>query len=304
MKTIKLLILLCVTALLFISCTEVHNNHHNDDTISLEQLITGYDLWYVDYHRTAGNANIPFLNKAFTISFLSGKMYANNNIVDVGKTGNGLGVVVGNYDTNRGLLETLHHAGNSYNFKVVQLSGNEIRIDDVRHDVSYFLIGYQRNEFDYDKLFYDNIEYFLQEFVAWEKTKTINGTPNPFDKETYLQFTAENRTTFYSSHDSFGTDIDNIKWDFVGSYKIYDVQGQNDLKVLTLNYDNGDTEEFDLSVINDGQIRLYHTNSKTTYHFSGKGFVQYLKSGKSKSVVRNSGRERTKIKREVKIRKY
>ena len=34
---------------------------------------------------------------AFTLSFLDGVLYANNNLVDIGITGNGFGVPVGNY---------------------------------------------------------------------------------------------------------------------------------------------------------------------------------------------------------------
>ena len=85
---------------------------------------------------------------------------------------------------------------------------------------------------------------------------------------------------------------------------MFDVQNYEDLKILTLNYDNGDNEEFELSVINDSKIRLYHISSETTYEFRGRGFVQYLKGNKSKPNVRNTGRKRTKIKRETKVRRY
>ena len=232
-------------------------------------------------------------------------MYANNNIADIGITGNGLGIKVGNYDTYNGYLETYHNQEGRYDLEVYQISANEIRIEDTYNDVSYYLVGYQKNNFDYDKLFYENIEYFLQEYVAWEKVNTsTSGSVNPFDKENYLQFTPENNTTFYSSKDSFGTDIDVIDWSFVGSYVVFDVQDYDDLKILTLNYDNGDNEEFELSVINDSKVSLYHISSETTYEFYGRGFIQYLKGGKAKSNVRNSGRKRTKIKRETKIRRH
>ena len=202
-------------------------------------------------------------------------------------------------------LETNHSLDGSYNFDVYQTSPNEIRIEDTFNNVSYYLVGYQKNNFDYDKLFYENIEYFLQEYIAWGKTSTsLSGAINPFDEENFLQFTPENNTTFYASKDSFGTNVDILNWDFVGGYQIYDVQGFEDLKVLTLNYDNGDNEEFELSVINDSKVSLYHISSQTTYEFNGRGFIQYLKGGKEKPNVRNNGRERTKIKRETKVRKY
>ena len=301
MKSVKLLLVLFVAGTLFNSCTL-------EDIIfdvPLEEVVTEYDLWYIDYHRTTGTGDVPFLSKAFTVSFFNGQMYANNNIADIGFTGNGLGIKVGNYDTFNGYLETFHNQDGRFDFDVVQISANEIRIDDSYNNVSYYLIGYQKHNFDYDKLFYENIEYFLQEYVAWEKVNTsTSGAMNPFDEENFLQFTPEDNTTFYASKDSFGTDIDVLNWSFVGNYQVFDVQDYDDLKILTLNYDNGDNEEFELSVVNDSKISLYHISSKTTYEFAGRGFIQYLKGGIAKPSVRNNGRKRTKIQRETKVRKY
>jgi len=267
MKRIKLLLVLLISSVTLTSC--VVRNEIVDDGFSLNEYISSYDLWYVDYHRTTGSDEVAFLSRAFTISFLNGTMYANNNIVDIGKTGNGFGIAVGNYGTYGTVLETRHDVDGYFEFDVVQLSSNEIRIDDLSQNVSYYLVGYQVNTFDYDMLFYDNIEYFLQEFKAWERTDESGGVANPFDEEHYLRFTPENNVTFNSSHDPFGTNIDYISWDFKGSYIVRDVQGEENLKYLTLNYDNGDTEEFDLTVINDETIRLYHVSSQTTYVFSG-----------------------------------
>jgi hypothetical protein len=305
MKAVKLLLILVVSGALFSSCSVIIDDIY-DDSISLEELVTSYDLWYVDYHRTSGTGDVPFVSKAFTLSFLNGNMYANNNIADIGRTGNGLGIVVGNYNTYGGFLETYHDIDGRHDFDVRQVSANEIRIYDNYNNVSYYLVGYQRHNFDYDMLFYENIEYFLQEYVAWERVAISNtGTPNAFDDENYLQFTPENNTTFYSSHDPFGTNIDAILWDFTGAYQVYDVQGYENLKILTLNYDNGDTEEFELSVINDQRVRLFNVSSQTTYDFSGRGFIQFLRGEtKASDLVRNSGRKRTKVKRETKIRKY
>jgi len=307
MKTLKLLYLTFITSILFVSCT-IHNHNNNDDFITLEEVVNSYDLWYIDYHSTTGTGDVPFLSRAFTISFSGGGLYANNNIADIGATGNGLGVLVGEYYTNTGTLETNHDIDGYFDFDVVVLSNNEIRLDDRSQNVSYYLIGYYSDEFDYDKLFYENIEYFLQEYVAWERTEIANGVENVFDEERFLQFTPENNTTFYSSLDAFGTNVANINWDFVGSYIVYDVNNYNDLKGLTLNYDNGDTETFELSVINDGEIRLYHQTSNTYYTFTGKGFIQYLKSENGEQIqaakaVRNNNRKRTIIKRQTIDRK-
>lgn len=301
MKSVKLLLVLLMTGIFFNSCTIEDITYD----VPLEEVMSEYDLWYVDYHKTTGTGEVPFLSKAFTVSFLNGSLYANNNIADIGITGSGLGIKVGNYDTYNGFLEVFHGIDGAYDFDVYQISANEIKIIDTYNNVTYYLIGYQRSNFDYDKLFYENIEYFLQEYVAWEKiTTSISGTINAFDEENFLQFTPENNTTFYASKDSFGTDVDNINWDFVGGYEVYDVQGYDNLKILTLNYDNGDNEEFELSVINDSKISLFHVNSKTTYEFKGRGFIKYLKSRETKPSVRNSGRKRTKIKRKIKVRKY
>ena len=310
MKTIKLLLTALFSTTLFIGC---YRPIIEEEIIVIEpvpvtviapintaNIVSDYDLWYVDVHSTRGSGDIPFLAKAFTVSFLNGTMYANNNIVDVGKTGNGLGIVVGNYGTRGAVLEADHRLDGSYDFRVVQLSSNEIRLDDLDSDLSYVLVGYQRNEFDYDKLFYDNIEYFLQEYIAWEKISTINGTPNAFDKETYLQFTPENNTTFRSSKDRNGLSVKRILWDFKGNYEIFDIRNRRDLKILELQYNNQDNEEFELSVTNDRNIRLYHLKSRTTYNFTGLGFVKYLKN--AKAPVRNINRKRTKVTRKIKNR--
>ena len=301
MKRVKLLLLTIIASVSLTSCVV------QDTDFSLNEYISSYDLWYIDYHRTTGSGDVSFLSKAFTVSFLNGTMYANNNIVDIGKTGNGLGIAVGDYVPRGTVLETYHDLDGNYNFEIIQLADDEIRIDDLSQNVSYYLIGYQRSNFNYDKLFYDNIEYFLQEYIGWERTDASGGSPNVFDDEHFLQFTPENDVTFYSSHDSFGTNIDNISWDYVGGYEVANYNGINDLKLLTLNYDGGDTEKFELSVINDERIQLFHLSSETTYTFSGRGFVQYLKNENksiTKSSVRNNSRKRTKIQRKTVDRKY
>lgn len=303
MKTLKLLFITVLTTAFLSSCSTIFNDNIVVEP-TLEDVVSGYDLWYVDYHRTVGSGDVPYVSRAFTLSFINGILYANNNIVDIGRTGNGLGIDVGTYNTFNGLLETNHDVDGINDFEVRILSNNEIEIYNFNQNVSYYLVGYNVNNFDYDRLFYENIEYFLQEYVAWEKVAASGGTPNAFDDENYLQFTPENITTFYSSQDNFGTQVDNINWDYVGGYEVFDVAGYEDLKILTLNYDGGDIEEFELSVINDGRISLYHLNSNTTYDFSGRGFIQYLKGEskkiKAKDIVRNSNRKRTKVKRRIK----
>lgn len=271
MKFLKLpFIILIILGVLLSSCSTVFEDDLRAQEISIEQVVSKYDLWYVDYHRTIGNGDIPFVSRAFTLSFLNGILYANNNIADIGFTGNGLGIDVGTYNTFSGVLETLHDLDGSNDFEVTVTSSNEIRLYNYRQNVTYFLIGYQTNTFDYDQLFYENIEYFLQEYDAWEKTLTAGGVLNPFDEENYLRFTPESITTFYSSQDNFGTQVAPINWSYVGGYEVYDVLGLQNLKILTLNYDGGDVEEFELSVVNDGKIRLYNLASEAAGLFIAK----------------------------------
>ena len=310
MKSIKLLLTIIITGTLFSSCSTVYQDSFDDgyqNQVSIEQIVSAYDLWYIDYNKTTGTVDIPYVSKAFTLSFINGTLYANNNIVDIGRTGNGFGIDVGTYNGFNSLLETNHDLDGANDFEVTVISNNEIRLYNYRQNVSYYLIGYQTNEFDYDKLFYENIEYFLQEYIGWEKISTKGGVENAFDNENYLAFTPENITTFYSSQDISGTQIDYINWDYVGAYEIYDVTDYEDLKILTLIYDSGDIEEFELSVINDGRIRLYNVDSETTYDFLGRGFIQYLKGESSKKeakdIVRNNGRKRTKVIRKTKNRR-
>ena len=304
MRTLKLLFATLAVGLIFTSCSVVIDDLEDSYYVSLEDVVTMYDLWYIDYNLTAGNGDVPFLSKAFTISFINGKLWANNNLVDIGSTGNGYGIQIGYYDTYTGILEIEHDLDGYYDFDVVQLSGNRLKLIDNYNNVSYYLEGYQKYNFDYDQIFYDNIEYFLQEYVAWEKTYTSTiGERNEFDNENFLAFTPENLTTFYSSQDDFGINIANLYWYYVGGYLVANVQGYNNLKVLTLDYDSWGNEEFELSVINDGAISLYHNESDTTYEFTGRGYIQYLKPSSSKETVRNDGRKRTKVQRETKIRR-
>lgn len=300
MKAIKLLLVTILIAATVSSCSNYHEPYYP----SLEEIITKYDLWYVDYNRTEGSGDVPFISKAFTLSFLNGRLYANNNIVDIGYTGNGYGIEIGYYDTYNGFLEIEHKIDGYYDFDVIEIGSTTIKLRDNRNRVTYYLEGYFKNSFDFNQIFYDNIEYFLQEYQAWEKTfVSEEGDLNEFDYENFLAFTPENITTFYSSQDKVGTPLSAIYWDFIGDYKVFNVEGYNDLKILTLNYDPNGNEEFELSVINDQVISLYHYASGTTYEFTGRGFIQYLKSGKEKQSVSNDGRKRTKVTRETVKRK-
>lgn len=302
MKSIIVLFTTLVTCFLMSSCTVIYTDDFVNYPPTVEEIVSSYDVWYVDYHNTVGTGDIPYVSRAFTLSFRNGILYANNNIVDVGRTGNGLGIDVGMYSSFNGLLEVNHDIDGFNDFEITVVSDNEIELYNFRQNVSYLLIGYDVHHFDYDKLFYDNIEYFLQEYLAWEKTSTNGGNPTLFDNENYLEFTPNNLTTFRSSKDEFGTQLANINWNYIGQYEVFDVVGHQDLKVLTIYYDGGVVEEFELHIVNDNRIRLFHYNSATTYDFRGRGFIQYKKGHKNtldaKEAVRNSNRKRAIVKRE------
>ena len=290
MRTVKLLLSFALTATLFTSCyTEV--NIDDEPAISINQLLSSYEIWYVDINKTKGFGETPFLQKAFTVSFRNGVLYANNNIVGLGDNGGGFGIDVGAYDAYDMILDVSHDIDGVETFDVFQINSNTIELYNPNNDTSYFLEGYQRSNFDYDFVFYDNIHYFLQEYEAWEKTYTSEfGAINEFDNENYLQFlSGGNDSTFQSSQDESGTAANNLIWDYTGIYGVGDVSGDLYLKTLTLDYDFFDNEYFELSVINDGKIELFHPSSETVYEFEGRGYIQYLKNadtkGKSKASV-------------------
>jgi len=281
MKTIKLLFGYFLMATLLVSCYAdviIEDQFIEESAFNTDQVLQAFDLWYVDINETRGNGEVPFLQRAFTVSFDRGVMLANNNIVGIGKTGNGLGIDVGFYSTLRGVVEIDHDVDGLWLLEVYALNNNTIELVDARSNTSYVLRGFQRNRFDYDMVFYDNINYFIQEYDAWEKVYTSEeGALNDFDEENYLQFLP---AFFRSSIDTPGTSLGVLRWDFEGDYQVFDVAGDNSLKALTLDYDFMGSDYFELYVINDSTIELYHPDSGTIYEFRGRGYQQYLKSGK------------------------
>ncbi|WP_431157274.1 nicotinic acid mononucleotide adenyltransferase [Winogradskyella poriferorum] len=281
MKTLKLLLGFALSATLFTSCyTDEVVIVDNNPGVSLDQLLRSYELWYVDINQTQGFGETPFLQIAFTLSFRNGTLFANNNLVDFGAQGNGFGVPIGNYVAYDMILDVDHVIDGIESFDVYQIDGNTIELYNPFNDTSYFLRGFQRNNFDYDFVFYDNIHYFLQEYEAWEKVYTSEfGALNEFENENYLQFlSGGNDSTFRSSQDVNIVNPDNIFWDYTGVYGVGDISGNMYLKTLTLDYDFFDNEFFELSVINDGTIELLHPNSGTIYEFEGRGYIPYFRS--------------------------
>lgn len=295
MKTLKLFSSFALGAMLLTSCyTEVIIDEIHDTPISLNQLLSTYELWYVDINRTSGFGETPFLQIAFTLSFRNGTLYANNNLVGFGSQGNGFGVPVGNYSAYDMILDVDHVIDGYETFDIYQIDNNTIELYNPFNDTSYFLDGYQRQNFDYDFIFYDNIHYFLQEYEAWEKTYTSDvGAINEFDNENYLQFLAGgNDSEFRSSQDHNVSNPDNIYWDYTGIYGVQNVTNNAYLKTLTLDYDFFDNEYFELNVLNDGLIELFHPSSGTFYEFKGRGYIQFLKSATGKADITKPSEEK------------
>lgn len=302
MKTLKILLGTSLVAVLFTSCyTEVIIEDPYVDpvpAITLGELVSTYELWYVDINRSSGNGYIPFMQKAFTISFQDGTVFANNNLVGIGAQGYGFGIDVGFYDTFDFALDISHDIDGYFSFEVTQLNANELELYYAPLNLSYILVGYQRSNFDYDALFYDNIHYFLQEYIAWEKVYTSPyGIPNEFDYENFVQFLPGGGDgNFRSSQDPSGSNINNLYWDYTGIYNVDDVPGDPYLKYLTLDYDYLGNEYFELSVINDNTIELFHTPSETLYRFNGRGYIRYKnKEGKLRKSNAEIRKEMIKI---------
>ncbi len=293
----KLLLGLFFIGLLASSCyTEVliEDDFIEASPVNTALVLENYDLWYIDINASRGNGEVPFLQRAFTISFDRGVVYVNNNLAGIGNTGNGLGIDVGAYGTLNGAVEIDHDIDGLWFLEVLAVNNRTIEVYDPNSNTAYVLRGYQRNNFDYDMVFYDNIHYFLQEYEAWEKTFTSEvGALNDFDEENYLQFlSGAGEGIFRSSIDGSALPIPDLVWDYEGVYEIFDVEGDRTLKTLTLDYDFLGNDYFEIYVINDSTIELYHVASGTVYEFAGRGFIQYLKSnpktGKKREKVKNS----------------
>lgn len=296
MKTIKLFFGFALMATLFTSCyTEVIVEDDivvvdPEPTITLNQLLNSYELWYVDINRSSGNGYVPFVQKAFTLSFRGGTLYANNNLVGIGEQGYGYGIDVGTYGTFDFELDINHDIDGTHTFEVIQRNAYEIELFYRPGNLRYILVGYQRSTFDYNMLFYDNIHYFLQEYTAWEKTYTsITGDPNAFDDENFIAFLPGGGDgNFLSSLDPEGTHIEDLWWDYEGIYNVDDVPNNSYLKYLTLDYDPLGNEYFELSVLNDSTIELYHEFSGTIYRFRGRGYIQFKNKEDGKLRLSNA----------------
>lgn len=265
------LLFIWVAVTLFFSSCSVRERY--DDQLTLHEFLHSYDLWYVNINATRGIDRIPFLQKAFTITFDRNTLLANNNLVGIGSIGQGYGRVIGDFFTSDTHLTFHHHRDGSYRFKVVQVSPSQIDLYDIDSDSVYRLEGYHKRAFNYDQLFFENIRYFLQEYNIWEKTHTSReGASNPFDDENFIRFYSLDGNYFFETREH----PNRITPLFRGAYTIENVRNANNVKILNLNY-RGVIESFEVRVLNDREIELYHINSRTTYRFRGIQNIVYKK---------------------------
>lgn len=265
----RLLLFSSFIVLLFASCSV--RNDYNDSQLTLHEFLHSYDLWYVNVNATRGSERIPFLQKAFTISFDTDVLVANNNLVGIGSIGGGYGRAIGRFSSAAPFLYVHHNLDGSYRFKVVQISNREIDLYDMDSNAVYRLEGYYKRDFDYDRLFFENISYFLQEYASWEKTYTSRqGVANPFDDENFIRFYSLNGDYVFETKNF----INRPQPLFRGFYAIDDLRNSVEEKLLTLDYGNG-TEQFEVRVLNDREIELFHLNSQTIYRFRGVQNIIY-----------------------------
>ncbi len=282
----KGLIILLIVSLSLSACNWTNRDDTLDDPgIGLTDLLQSYDLWYVDIDQTTGPGNVNFVSKAFTLSFMPDyEVFANNNIAGLGQTGNGYGISIGTYRIydRDGILSITDDIAGTYDFEVEQIDNYSIRLTNRAANVSYLLTGYQKNEFDYDGVFYDNITYFLQEYEAWTKTDADIVSPSaPFVFENHLRFYVSGNTNVFESSESRpNIPTGQIYWDYSGAYEVLNTSQEN-RKELLLYYDvNNEQETFILKILDDQNIQLHNMQTDNIYWLTGHGYIQYRPASK------------------------
>lgn len=268
----KRLLLLNLFVVFFISSCSVRDDY-DENQLTLDEFLHSYDLWMVNVNATRGNDRIPFLQKAFTLTFSGNTLLSNNNLVGIGSIGGGYGRTIGQFYASDTQITVHHDQDGAYRFRVEQVSVDEIDLYDLNSDAVYRLEGYHKYNFNYDRLFFDNLRYFLQEYTNWEKTYTSQqGAVNPFDEENFLRFFSLGGDYVFETKDYLSRPMPLYQ----GIYTIDNINNVSDVKLLSLHYPNG-IEQFEIKVLNDREIELFHINSRTIYRFSGTRNIIYKK---------------------------
>jgi len=87
---------------------------------------------------------------------------------------------------------------------------------------------------------------------------------------------------------------------------VYDVANDLYVKTLTLDYDFLNNDYFELTVINDSTIELFHADSGTIYEFKGRGHLEFLRGTqelkkRKKVALPSMNIERKSIRKNIKI---
>lgn len=279
----KLLLLFLITIL--VGC----NHFYEPDVIvvnqrpvreSTSQKVFSQDLWIL---QESNGAVVPFIDRAFTISMSGGDLYANNNIFRLGAIGDGYGDRIGSVSFYKDLLELNHQQEGLFAFYVDRINVNTIRLTEIDTGVFYVFTGYRLNHFNFDQLFFENLEFLLQEFQAWENTQTLNGVSNRFDQENYIQF--QPNGVFRTSIDPNGLSIDRVLWKYTGTYQVETIPNNLEQKRLFLSYADGSRESFLIKVNQDYEVSLCHDQSRTDYVFTGRKNIIYNKQKGPKKQV-------------------
>jgi hypothetical protein len=260
-----------------------------DDVIYDSSSINDFDLWYIDIHNTLGYGEFPFIEMAYTLSFLDGVLYANNNLVDIGVTGNGYGIPVGTYVFDNGILIMDHLIDGYYEFEVYSVGNNILELYNAFTDTSYFVEGYSSSTFDYNYVFYNNAYMFLKEYEVWEKSYAENlGAVSDFSNENYLSF--YDNDYFKSSIDSNIPDVNSLLWDYYGSYQVLDYSNNSNLKQLNLSYNLGGEEVLDFRILSDDKIELQSSDGQV-FQFTGRKNIRFMKESKTNKKIEGTKRE-------------
>jgi len=291
MKKAYYLLIGLLTTLLFASCSSNDDYNSGVPQQDYSYLLQQFDLWEVDHSLTSGYGAVPFLDKAITITFSQGVLYANNNFSGLGFVGNGFGIDVASYQLGINSVAINHDLDGRFVLEIYYLGANKIQLIDRNQNITYTLYGFSKAAYDYEAVVYSNINLLLQEFVAWRKVEPLGSIGHAFDQENYLGFDISGNV-FLSSVDLPNTPLSDIFWDYDGIYSVINTSDFK-TKILELKYANG-VETFELRLLDNGldnTIYLYNLNTRVEYVFVGDGYIQFKRSQNKRvpvtEVVRN-----------------
>jgi hypothetical protein len=91
-----------VAALLVLTSTSCHTEMPIGDGYNAptsNEVLVSNEVWCVELNSKQENPNLPFMTRAFTLSFDLGTLYANKSLEGIYSAVAGLGIDVGSYQT-------------------------------------------------------------------------------------------------------------------------------------------------------------------------------------------------------------